>query len=85
MGWEPFTERVIELISEKKENVAFMLWGSKARAKASLIDETRHLILEAAHPSPLTTGFLGCRHFSQANDYLQEHGRDPVDWYESIW
>ncbi len=83
-GWEQLTDRIITLISEQKENLVFLLWGNKARAKASLIDDSRHLILEAAHPSPLATGFPGCRHFSQANQYLDAHGLNIIDWYDSL-
>jgi uracil-DNA glycosylase len=81
-GWETFTDEVIRLIAEKKEHVVFMLWGAYAQDKAWMIDESKHLILKAPHPSPLSAnrGFFGCRHFSKANDYLVEHGQKPVDW-----
>ena len=84
-GWERFTGRVIELVSRVKENVVFLLWGGKARAKASLIDDSRHLVLQSAHPSPLARGFAGCRHFSQVNQYLSDHGRAPIEWFNSLW
>ncbi|MCA9366199.1 uracil-DNA glycosylase [Candidatus Kaiserbacteria bacterium] len=82
LGWEEFTDAVIKTISEHKEHVVFMLWGSYARSKASLIDWEKHLVLEAPHPSPLSAhrGFLGCKHFSQANQYLKEHKLEPVEW-----
>ena len=81
-GWELFTDRAIAILNEKKNRVVFMLWGAYAQKKGAVIDETRHLVLRAPHPSPLSAhrGFLGCRHFSQANAYLVEHGLDPIDW-----
>lgn len=81
-GWEQFTDAVIRVVNEQCENVVFLLWGSYARKKAAFVDRSRHLVLHAPHPSPLSahSGFLGCRHFSQANDYLVASGRDPVDW-----
>jgi uracil-DNA glycosylase len=80
-GWETFTDEVIKTISNKKSNVVFLLWGNYAKAKSVLIDQTRHLILSAAHPSPLARGaFFGCRHFSKTNKYLSENGIAPVDW-----
>lgn len=81
-GWETFTDTMIQLLNTKREHLVFLLWGRDARAKKALIDGTRHLILEAAHPSPLSahSGFFGCRHFSQANAYLQAHGQTPVNW-----
>lgn len=81
-GWTWFTDSVISLISEKKEHVVFILWGGNARSKKSLIDQSKHLVLECAHPSPLSAynGFFGCRHFSKANNYLISHGITPVDW-----
>lgn len=81
IGWLKFTDAVIEKISEEREGVVFMLWGGFAKKKASLIDASKHLILEAAHPSPLAgTAFLGNQHFSKANAYLQEQGKEPIDW-----
>ena len=80
-GWQEFTDAVISYISSHCENVAFMLWGNFARSKSALVDHSRHLVLEAAHPSPLARGaFFHCRHFSKANDYLVAHGRTPIDW-----
>lgn len=82
MGWEIFTDRVIELLNEREKPVVFLLWGRNARNKKALITNPNHLVLEAAHPSPLSAynGFFGCRHFSKANDFLQNHGMTPVDW-----
>ena len=81
LGWQNFTDAVINLISERCEGVVFMLWGNYARSKAGLIDSGRHLVLQAAHPSPLARGaFFGCRHFSQANAYLVRTGRSPINW-----
>ena len=81
LGWQNFTDAVIKLISERCEGVVFMLWGNYARSKAGLIDSGRHLVLQAAHPSPLARGaFFGCRHFSQANAYLVRAGRSPINW-----
>ena len=81
-GWESFTDATIRTISEKRDHVVFMLWGNYARAKRSLIDSSRHLVLEAAHPSPFSAhqGYFGSNHFSKANAYLEEHHIDPVDW-----
>jgi uracil-DNA glycosylase len=82
IGWAEFTDNVIKKISEEKEHVVFILWGKFAGAKQVLIDETKHLVLKAAHPSPLSaySGFFGCRHFSKANEYLMRNGRDPINW-----
>ncbi|MCF0206121.1 MAG: uracil-DNA glycosylase [Bacteroidales bacterium] len=81
-GWEQFTDSVISALSEYKSNVVFLLWGNYAREKAKLIDHTKHLVLTAAHPSPLSAynGFFGCKHFSQTNDYLKSHSITPVNW-----
>ena len=81
-GWEQFTDAVITRLSAEGENIVFMLWGNFAQSKAELIDGERHLILNAAHPSPFSAhrGFLGCQHFSRANDYLLSHGNSPIDW-----
>lgn len=81
-GWAWFTDSVIKIISDKTENTVFILWGGNARSKAPLIDGNKHLILQCAHPSPLSAynGFFGCRHFSKTNDYLVSHGKKPVDW-----
>ena len=81
IGWEQFTDEVIRTISSQREDVVFMLWGNFARSKAELIDNSKHLILEAAHPSPLARGaFFGCKHFSKANTWLESHGKSPIEW-----
>lgn len=82
MGWEYFTDHIIGLLNEREQPVVFMLWGRNAREKKALITNSQHLILEAAHPSPFSVynGFFGCRHFSKANAFLQQHGVDPIDW-----
>jgi uracil-DNA glycosylase len=81
-GWETFTDKVIQHISDQKEHVVFILWGKFAQSKNKLIDTTKHLVLVAAHPSPLSAynGFLGCKHFSKTNDYLQRNHKEPIDW-----
>ncbi len=81
-GWEEFTDAVIEKISNEKEHVVFLLWGAYAIKKGSRIDTKKHLVLTAAHPSPLSAhnGFFGCRHFSQCNSYLAETGQTPIAW-----
>ncbi|MBE6230511.1 MAG: uracil-DNA glycosylase [Bacteroidales bacterium] len=81
IGWNLFTDSVIKAISDQKNGVVFMLWGNFARSKRDLIDHNRHLVLEAAHPSPLARGaFFGCRHFSRCNEYLISQGVAPIDW-----
>jgi uracil-DNA glycosylase len=81
-GWEQFTDRVVSVINDTKDGVVFMLWGSYAQKKGAVIDRSRHLVLTAPHPSPLSAyrGFLGCLHFSQCNEYLQSQGTAPIDW-----
>ena len=81
-GWEEFTDDVIKKVSDKKEHVVFLLWGANARAKKQLIDTKKHLVLECAHPSPLSAfnGFFGCGHFVKANEYLKNNGKVPIDW-----
>ena len=81
-GWEVFTDFVIKRLSDKREHLVFMLWGSFAKSKSSYIDQSKHLILEAVHPSPLSAnnGFFGCKHFSKANKYLEENKLEPIDW-----
>ena len=85
-GWERFTDAIIRLINERVEPVVFMLWGSYAQKKAAFVDSVdkggRHLVLKAAHPSPLSAhnGFFGCGHFSKANAFLKGHGQKPIDW-----
>ena len=81
-GWAEFTDAVISKISQEKENVVFLLWGKFAQEKQALIDETKHHVLKAAHPSPLSAhnGFLGCKHFSKTNQLLMQDGLSPIDW-----
>ena len=83
-GWENFTDSIIKKISDKKEHVVFLLWGGNARSKKPLIDGKKHLILECAHPSPLSAynGFFGCGHYVKTNEYLKSFGIDPIDWSE---
>ncbi len=84
IGWEIFTDAVIKQLSARREHIVFMLWGNFARAKKELIDTSKHLVLEAAHPSPLARGaFFGCRHFSKCNDYLCAHAIEPINWLET--
>ncbi|KIC94858.1 uracil-DNA glycosylase [Flavihumibacter solisilvae] len=82
IGWMDFTDSVIRHVSNDKEHVVFLLWGKFAQEKQHLIDETKHLVLKAAHPSPFSAdkGFFGCRHFSRTNEYLAKNGIDPIDW-----
>lgn len=81
-GWETFTDRAIQVINEHCDGVVFLLWGSYAQKKASFVDRSKHLVLHAPHPSPLSAhrGFFGTRHFSQANAFLDERGNTPIDW-----
>ena len=81
-GWETFTDKVIEVVNRECENVVFLLWGSYAQKKGAVIDQTRHCILNAPHPSPLAAhrGFFGSKPFSQANQYLSQHGRGEISW-----
>lgn len=81
-GWETYTDTVIRLLSDRAEPMVFLLWGSNARSKRALIDSSRHLVLEAPHPSPLSAynGFFGCKHFSECNKFLVESGFAPIDW-----
>jgi uracil-DNA glycosylase len=81
IGWELFTDAVIKILSDKKEGLIFLLWGNFARGKKSLIDQSKHHILEAAHPSPLAGGaFFGCRHFSKTNEILRQQGNKEIKW-----
>ncbi len=82
MGWEQFTDAVIQKVNRKPEPVVYMLWGANAREKSRLINNPNHLILTAAHPSPLSAynGFFGCRHFSKANEFLKKNGIPEIDW-----
>ena len=81
-GWESFTDRIIEVLSQRSQPCVFLLWGSHAQKKGSMIDQSRHLVLQSSHPSPLSAhrGFFGCRHFSRANEFLAAHGMTPIDW-----
>ena len=81
-GWETFTDFIVRLLNDQREGLVFMLWGSYALQKGAAIDRKRHLVLKAPHPSPLSAhrGFLGCRHFSTANEYLRQHQQLPIDW-----
>ena len=81
-GWEQFTDAVIRTISQKHTGVVFLLWGNYAQAKTALIDTSKHFILKAVHPSPLSAsrGFFGCKHFSQTNELLTQNGKTPIDW-----
>lgn len=81
-GWEIFTDKIIQLLNEKETPVVFLLWGNNAKEKAKYITNPIHLVLKAAHPSPLSAsrGFFGCRHFSKTNQFLKEHGLDEIDW-----
>lgn len=82
MGWEVFTDRVIELLNNREKPIVFLLWGNYAKSKRALITSKQHLVLTAAHPSPLsaTNGFFGCRHFSKTNSFLIENNIEPVNW-----
>jgi len=81
-GWETFTDKVIEAINREREGVVFLLWGSYAKKKGQHIDRSKHLVLDGPHPSPLSAyrGFFGCKHFSKANDWLQQQGKPTVNW-----
>lgn len=82
IGWEQFTDKVIHQLNQHRENLVFLLWGSHAQKKGQFIDRTRHCVLTAPHPSPLSAhrGFLGCRHFSKTNDYLRQRGIEQIEW-----
>ncbi len=81
-GWEEFTDAAIRALAEQRENLVFILWGSYAQRKGAFISPKKHLVLKAVHPSPLSVyrGFFGCKHFSQANNYLVAHGKQPIEW-----
>ena len=81
-GWEEFTDAVIRMVSEEKENLVFILWGAYAQKKGSIIDDKKHLVLKSAHPSPFAAnrGFFGNNHFIKANEYLKSKGKEPIDW-----
>ena len=82
IGWEEFTDAAIRILNEQDRPIVYLLWGKPAQQKASMLDNPKHLILTAPHPSPLSAyrGFFGCKHFSKANDYLMQHGIEPIDW-----
>ena len=82
IGWEEFTDAAIRVLNQQDRPIVFMLWARPAQSKKALLDNPNHLILEAPHPSPLSAyrGFFGCHHFSQANEFLKEHGLAPIDW-----
>lgn len=82
LGWEQFTDRVVEALNSQRSGIVFLLWGAHAQKKGRIIDTQRHRVLKAPHPSPLSAhrGFLGCRHFSMTNQLLQEQGIAPIDW-----
>ena len=81
-GWEQFTDAIIEAVNAQDRPIVYMLWGKPAQRKASMLNNPKHLVLKAAHPSPLSAshGFFGCKHFSQANQFLEENGMQPIDW-----
>ncbi len=81
-GWQFFTDRIIELVSERQPHLVFMLWGAHAQSKQKLIDATKHLVLTSVHPSPLSAyrGFLGCGHFGRTNKFLEQNGETPIEW-----
>jgi uracil-DNA glycosylase len=81
-GWEAFTDAVVDVLNRARDGLVFLLWGSPAQAKGRIVDPTRHLVLKAPHPSPLSAhrGFFGCGHFSRANAWLERHGQPPIDW-----
>ncbi|MGA0838552.1 MAG: uracil-DNA glycosylase [Pseudomonadales bacterium] len=83
-GWERFTDRIVAVLNERREHLVFLLWGSYAQRKGAIVDRTRHQVLTAPHPSPLSAhrGFFGCRHFSATNAYLEAHGAQPIDWFQ---
>lgn len=85
LGWEQFTDATIKALSDKRENIVFLLWGKFAQEKESLIDADKHLVLRAPHPSPYSTnsGFFGCKHFSKTNDYIIKNNKQPIDWVNS--
>ena len=81
-GWEKFTDAIIEAVNEQDRPIVYMLWGRPAQSKIPMLTNPKHLILTAPHPSPLSAyrGFFGCKHFSKANEFLKEHGVEPIDW-----
>lgn len=83
-GWEKFTDQIVKIVNEQREQVVFLLWGRPAQNKGAMVDREKHCVLTAPHPSPLSVdrGFFGCKHFSQTNSYLQNHGHEPIDWFD---
>jgi uracil-DNA glycosylase len=81
-GWEEFSDEVIAQLNEKRDNLVFLLWGAHAQKKGRFIDKNKHLVLTSPHPSPLSAyrGFFGSAHFSKTNQYLSQHGYEPIDW-----
>ncbi|OZI15654.1 uracil-DNA glycosylase [Sodalis-like symbiont of Philaenus spumarius] len=86
LGWETFTDKVIKVLNAQREGIVFLLWGSHAQNKGTIIDPKRHYVLKAPHPSPLSAhrGFLGCRHFSRANALLEQQGQQPINWMPTL-
>ena len=84
IGWETFTDEVIEAVSKHRENVVFILWGKPAQQKKKLIDTSKHLVIKSPHPSPLSAfrGFFGSKPYSRTNEYLKAKGKDPINWCE---
>ena len=82
LSWQTLTDQSVQILCNRRRHLVFLLWGNHALEKAAFIDTDRHLLLAAAHPSPLSAhrGFFGCRHFSRTNDYLATHGKTPIDW-----
>jgi uracil-DNA glycosylase len=82
-GWEEFTDQVVQILNEQGARLVFLLWGTYAQKKGAILDRSKHCVLTAPHPSPLSAhrGFFGCGHFASANTYLVEHGREPIDWF----
>ncbi len=82
VGWESFTDKAVQALSEQKEHLVFLLWGNYAKEKGKIIDRRKHCVLEAAHPSPFSAyhGYFGCKHFSQANEYLKQKGKKEIEW-----
>lgn len=82
VGWESFTDKAVQALSEQKEHLVFLLWGNYAKEKGKIIDRNKHLVLEAAHPSPFSahSGFFGCKHFSETNNYLKQKGKTEINW-----
>jgi uracil-DNA glycosylase len=84
MGWEIFTDKVVDVLNRERDGLVFLLWGSYAQKKGAILDVQRHCVLKAPHPSPLSAhrGFFGCGHFARANEYLQQRGVAGIDWFD---